>query len=280
LIPFRAAAAWSAAGLVVVVGSTDPVYRVIVAAGAVALLLRAGRRRGLSRGLLVIAGVSASSAIVLSFTLSHVGSDRLFSLPAWLPGVGGPYTLEALAFGADSGVALVAALLLVAPLSTLYRPEQVVDALPPGLERTGVALAASINLVPGVARSFTAIVEAQRMRGWHARRPSSWRAVGVPLVLTTMEDSLQLAEAMEARAFGSGARTRLAADPLGLGGLAVVAAALAAAGLFLAGRLAGWITDWEPYPSLVAPPISPLGVAAGLLLAAPALLARADLHRR
>src|SRR5439155_83909 len=72
------------------------------------------------------------------------------------------------------------------------------------------ALAASFNLVPAVARSFTAVREAQLMRGWRPRGPGSWGELVVPVVLTTIEDSIQLAESMEARAFGSGRRTHYA----------------------------------------------------------------------
>src|SRR5258708_12463695 len=90
----------------------------------------------------------------------------------------------------------------------------VMDALPSALSRTGAAIAASLNLVPSVASSFVQVSEAQRLRGWRPRGPRSWAEVVVPVVLTSVEGSIQLAESMEARGFGSGPRTSLRATQM------------------------------------------------------------------
>ena len=71
--------------------------------------------------------------------------------------------------------------------------------MPAPLERTGIAVATSLNLVSGFGRTFTAVRDAQRMRGWRPRGIRSWNEVLVPVVLTAIEDSVLLAEAMEAR---------------------------------------------------------------------------------
>ena len=90
-------------------------------------------------------------------------------------------------------------------------------------------------------------------------------------MLTAIEDSIQLAESMEARGFGSGPRTHLVTQRLsGRDWLVLGAAAAALAGFALA-RLAGWAADWYAYPSLRPPSVAPLPVLACLLLALPAL---------
>jgi energy-coupling factor transport system permease protein len=205
----------------------------------------------------------------LNLLLAHLGADVLFELPAWLPGIGGPLTLEALAAGIVAGLGLAAAILAVAPLSLSQEPHELIDALPAALNRTGSALAASFNLVPAIARSFRLVQEAQLMRGWRPGGPRSWGDVVIPVVLTAIEDSMQLAETMEARAFGSGPRTHYARMAWKRFDVAVVIASAVAALIFAGARLTGLAMDWAPYPYLRPPDISWPVVAAILLLAVP-----------
>src|SRR5947209_1575228 len=203
----RALAAWSAAGLVLALGTTNPAYRGMVALAGLALLVARVRPLDRLRPLLRLLAVAWLMAVLLNPLLSHLGRDVLFSIPVGVPLLGGPVTLEAAAFGVNVGLGIVAAMLAVAPLSLAVESHQLLNALPPVLDRTGAALSASLNLVPGIARGYTAIREGQQLRGWRPGGPSSWGEVLVPTLLTAIEDSVQLAEAMEARAYGSGRRT-------------------------------------------------------------------------
>jgi energy-coupling factor transport system permease protein len=268
----RAVALWSLAALTVALLTTNPVYRALVALVAANVLLRqlpTGRSlRPLAIGLAAAAGFS----VLLNLLLAHSGNDVLARLPAWLPGVGGIVTAESAAFGLSAALGLVAAVLAVVPLSLLLDAADVADALPGALAATGTALAAALNLVPALGRTFTAIREAQTMRGWRPRGPRSWAQVLVPAALTAVEDAVQLAEAMEARAYGAGRRrTRLPGSGWTAFDATVVAGAAAAAGAFAGARLLGLVADWYPYPELTAPPVQPALVAAVLLLAIPLL---------
>ncbi len=269
----RAVAAWSACCLFIVLSTTNPVYKIMVLAAALtALAVGAGLRR--IRGLLVAVLLIAAFATLLNFVSAHLGATVLFALPDQIPALGGPYTLEALVFGASGGITIAAAILAAAPFSLLLDSHEVMDALPAPLSRTGVAIASSLNLVPAVATSFVEVTEAQRLRGWRPRGPRSWMEVVVPVVLTSVEGSIQLAESMEARGFGSGARTTVAALALQRSDwLLVAASGLALAG-FAAARAAGLAADWYAYPSLTLPAIHPWPVAACLLLFTPVLVWR------
>jgi energy-coupling factor transport system permease protein len=214
--------------------------------------------------------LAAALAALIDVVASHTGADVLVRLPADWPLVGGPLTVESLAFGGALGLGLVAALLAVAPLSLILEPHDVVDAMPRPLERTGIAVATSLNLVSGFGRTFTAVRDAQRMRGWRPRGIRSWNEVLVPVVLTAIEDSVLLAEAMEARGFGAGRRTSYARSTIDRWDWIVVAGALGAAGLFVGARLVGAPIDWYPYPTLALPPINAGLVAGCLILALPA----------
>jgi energy-coupling factor transport system permease protein len=265
----RAWAAWSAAALVVVLTSTNPVYRALALLVALNVLLGLRRPDAALRPILIAVAVAAVVAVLLNTVLSHTGAHVLFSIPAQLPGIGGPITGEAVVYGVDVALGIVAAVLSVAPLSRVLHPHDLLDAFPRPLQRTAALTGAAINIVPSVARNATAISEAQRMRGGGGTRLRDWRAVAAPVVLSALDDSMQMAEAMEARAFGSGPRTRYASAPFDPAAMAVAASSLAAIGLMIAARVAGSLPDWYPFPVATFPDVSVLASVACALLVAP-----------
>ncbi|HYL07164.1 MAG TPA: energy-coupling factor transporter transmembrane component T [Candidatus Udaeobacter sp.] len=264
----RAIAAWSGACLFIALFTSNPAYKVMVLAAAFSVLaVRAGlhRMKRLLAGVAVIATFDA----LLNFVSAHLGRTVLFQLPDAVPALGGPYTLEALAFGASGGATIAAAILAAAPFSLLLATDEVIDALPRALSRTGTTIAASLNLVPAVSTSFVEVSEAQRLRGWRPRGPRTWAEILVPVVLTSVEGSIQLAESMEARGYGSGPRTSFRPARLQAADWALVAASVLAVVLFVVARSAGLAPDWNPYPELSPPSIDALSSAAGVLLFAP-----------
>lgn len=266
----RAVAAWSAACLFIVLFTTNPAYKAMVLAAAIASLA-AGAGLHRMRGLLTAVVLIAAFATLLNFASAHLGSTALFSLPAAIPGIGGPYTLEALAAGLSGGITVGAAIMAAAPFSLMLASHEVMDALPSALSRTGAAIAASLNLVPSVTASFVQVSEAQRLRGWRPRGPRSWAEVVVPVVLTSVEGSIQLAESMEARGFGSGPRTSLKSSPLHRSDWILIAASASAVIAFIGAQVSGWAADWYPYPKFVLPAVGIVPLAACLLLLAPVM---------
>jgi energy-coupling factor transport system permease protein len=264
----RAVAGWSAACLFIVLFTTNPAYKALVLAAAIASLA-AGAGLNRMRGLLTGVALIAAFATLLNFLSAHLGATILFELPSSIPAVGGPYTLEALAAGLSGGLTVAAAIIAAAPFSLMLASHDVMDALPAALSRTGAAIAASLNLVPSVSASFVQVSEAQRLRGWRPRGPRSWAEVIVPVVLTSVEGSIQLAESMEARGFGSGPRTALKSSPLQKSDWFLVAASAVAATTFVVARATGLAADWYPYPVLTLPSVDLASLAACLLLFAP-----------
>jgi energy-coupling factor transporter transmembrane protein EcfT len=181
----RAVAAWSAACLLIVLMTTNPAYKSAVLLAALCALAASAGLHRITRLLVAITAVAAFAA-VLYFGSAHLGLTILFSLPAAIPAAGGPYTHEALAFGATGGITIAAAILAVAPFSLLLEAHDIVDALPNALARSGAAIAASLNLVPQVGATFAQVSEAQRLRGWQPRGPRSWAEVVVPVVLSSV----------------------------------------------------------------------------------------------
>jgi energy-coupling factor transport system permease protein len=266
----RAVAAWSAACLFIALFTTNPAYKMLVLAAAFGALAASAGIRRLNRLCVAVAFVSTFDAL-LNFVSAHIGSTVLFALPDSVPALGGPYTLEALAFGINGGLTIAAAIFAAAPFSLVLDAHDVLDALPRALSRSGAAIAASMNLVPSISRSFSEVAEAQRLRGWKPRGPRSWSDVVVPVVLTSAEGSIQLAESMEARGFGAGPRTKFEQRGFGAADWLVVAASLAAAVLFAGAHAAGGASDWYAYPTLSLPRLDLAGVIACLLLFVPVL---------
>lgn len=257
----------------IALATSNPAYKAAVVAAAFAVLAATAGLRRMHRLLVAVAIVATFDAL-LNFVSAHLGRTVLFALPDQLPGVGGPYTLEALAFGASGGLTIAGAILAAAPLSLLLGPHDVMDALPAPLARSGTAIAASLNLVPSIARSFTEVSEAQRLRGWRPRGPAAWAEVVVPVVLTSAEGSIQLAESMEARGFASGRRTAFARPHLAPRDWSVVAASAMAIALFVFARAEGLAADWFAYPTLSLPAVDARPLLACLLLFAPVVVWR------
>jgi energy-coupling factor transport system permease protein len=266
-------AAWTGACLFIVLFTTNPAYKALVLAAAfTALAAGAGVRR--MHKLLKAVAIIAAIDVALNFISAHLGKTALFALPDNIPAIGGTYTLEALAFGTANGITVAAAILAAAALSLLTSPHDVMEALPKALSRTGTAIAASMNLVPAVANSFTQVSEAQRMRGWQPKGPRSWAEVVVPVVLTSVEGSIQLAESMEARGFGSGPRTSMDTKKLTPNDWLLITTSAIAVAVFTITHIAGWAVDWYPYPSLTIPELDTGPILACLLLFTPAVLWR------
>lgn len=256
---------WVLGALAVAFFDTDPLAQFVVLAGAWALLARRrvdGRRlRPLAIGLLLLSAIT----VTVNGLLSHTGATVLVVLPSWLPLVGGTVTAEGFASGGSIALELVAAVSATATLSVVIEPTDLVDALPGALHHAGAALGAALNLVPATAASVVAVRDAQRLRGWRPRGVRAMVDLAVPVLLGAIDRSVQLAESMEARAFGSGRRTRLTADERGPGLRAVAAAAVVAAVLAGIARASG-VADWYAYPVPTLPSVAPLALLpAGLL---------------
>jgi energy-coupling factor transport system permease protein len=145
--------------------------------------------------------------VPLNALTAHYGRTVLFSLPRTLPLigslVGGPVTLEAAAYGFLSGLALLTLLVIFATLNRAVAPYQLLRALPPVFFQVGVMGSIALSFIPQAAVSLREIREAQAIRGHRPRGLRDALPLLLPLLTTGLERSLQLAESLEARGFGS-----------------------------------------------------------------------------
>ncbi len=196
----RAWLVWMMAALAVAMLATNPLYLVIVL--LCAALVRASFGAGDSLpawrfGLTVVAFSTFYNTL-----LTRLGDTVLFTLPRALPLVGGPITLEAIAFGASRGLALWALFAVFAVFNDVLSPYELVRLTPRFLREAGLVISITLAFVPQTVRSFRQVREAQAIRGHQLRGVRDLTALLVPLLADSLEKAVQLAEAMEARGYG------------------------------------------------------------------------------
>lgn len=142
------------------------------------------------------------SAVFNGLTV-HLGDTVLFSLPDWLPLLGGGITLEAIVFGALNGLTLTVIFSSFAVFNAVTPVRDLVRLTPRAFHEAGVILSIALTFVPETAHSLQRIREAQAVRGHRVRGVRDWLPIVVPLLTSGLERSMGLAEAMVARGYGA-----------------------------------------------------------------------------
>src|SRR5216683_199571 len=112
----------------------------------------------------------ALGPVLFSAALSRFGQHVLFTLPA-IPIIGGRWTLDAVAFGASTGVALLLTVAVFTVLQSTVRSADVVAILPRLLYRAGTTVALALAFAPKTLVAFQSIREARQLRG----QRTGWR---------------------------------------------------------------------------------------------------------
>jgi len=255
-------------GLLLAFGAGHPLVLAALAAGAVLLLAAAPAA---PRRLYLLAGaVSAAGLVLLNPFVAGEGELILFDGPR-LPPFDGEVTVEELASGASAGLRVFAVVALVGALVAHVDADRLQAGVARVAPRSALVCALAVRLLPALERDAQGMVEAARLRG-AALGSGSWlgraRAtapLAVPLLGTSMERGLDLAEAMTARGYGAGARTRTPAPSSARRDRALWPAAAAMLGVGLAAAVLG-VADYRFYPTLDDPLAWPALAAACLAL--------------
>jgi energy-coupling factor transport system permease protein len=196
---------------------------------------------------------------------AHLGDTVLIRLPDWLPLLGGPVTLEALAFGAMNGLTLTTIVGGFAVFNQVTPVRDLVQLTPRAFHEAGVVLSIALTFVPQTTRSLNRVREAQAVRGHRVRGLRDWLPIVVPLLVSGLERSMELAEAMVARGYGA-----VSDRPQSLR-----AQGLLALGLF--SLLGGWLA-WLSLPSWRGVALGGMVVGGGLIVGAVWLAGRSVSH--
>jgi len=196
---------WVLAAVLPALLTRNPLYLVIVLLVCVVVRASAtgaetsavGFRLSVKLGLAVMTLTTLFNGLTL-----HYGETPLVTLPGRIPVFGGPITLEAMVFGAISGLAIVTLFAVFAVFNTFVNHSELLKMTPAFLFQAGLAASIAITFVPQTLTSLREIREAQMIRGHRFRGLRDLLPLFVPLVASGLERSIQLAEAMESRGFG------------------------------------------------------------------------------
>ncbi len=197
--------AWLAAASLPALSTRNPLYLslLLLAVGVTNLAL--GRANPIARswGAFVRFGVTLW-LLTIPFTAltSHYGTVVLFRLPASWPVIGGPITLEAILYGVTGGLALISLLMVFATFNIAVDQARLLRMTPGFVYQAGVVAGIAVAFVPQMVASWQAIREAQQVRGHKVRGIRDLLPLLLPLLVTSLERAMQLAESMEARGFG------------------------------------------------------------------------------
>lgn len=144
----------------------------------------------------------------------HIGATILFTIPGWLPVIGGPITLEGMVSAALDGVSLMAVLAVFAAFSTGADYYALLRSVPSAMHGAGLVTSIAITFVPQTIQRWSEIREAQSLRGHRVRRIPDLLPLIIPLLAGGMERSVNLAEAMESRGFSRATARNRAIPPI------------------------------------------------------------------
>jgi energy-coupling factor transport system permease protein len=169
---------------------------------AVCLRAPRGRRRMYLLGTLI----SAGGVFVLTPFFETLGSHPLWTGPV-VPVLGQlDVTREELVSAAENSLRLACVGLALAAYALLLDHDRLLSAA-----RFGRAAALATRLLPTLERDATGFVEALRGRGVEVAGLRGRAALLSPLLASSLERGLNLAEAMEARGYGRPGRTSVPA---------------------------------------------------------------------
>lgn len=271
--------ALGAAGIALAFATDHPLVLPAVAAGAVALLAAAPGRPG---RLFLAGGALSGLTLALINPFVSAEGDRIIVQGPEVPVFDLEVTVEEVVAGLAMGVRLFAVAVLLGAVLAHLDADRLQAQVARVAPRSALACALAARLVPTLERDARAIAETARCRGvdlsggaWPARLRRA-APLALPLLGSSLERGLDVAEAMAARGYGAEERTRLPERPWSPAERTVAALALALGGAGAA-VIAG-AADYDYYPVL-ADPLAP-GAAAAATLAAAALGAAAWRLRR
>jgi energy-coupling factor transport system permease protein len=232
---------WLTAAMTFLLTIRNPVYIVVMLFGLFCLGKRLARDRNITpwvtpnlRFLLTMIFLST----LINGAFSHTGNSILFTVPRSWPLIGGAVTLESLVYGAINGMIIGALYLLFNIINLALTTKQITRLIPRAFHPIAVVITIALTFFPSIQQRAREIKEAQMIRGNPMKKISDWIPIMIPLLVTSLENAILLAESMTARGFHK--QTDLQSPR------ALVSLILAAFLIF-----SGWILHMYRFPNLV-----------------------------
>ncbi|HET8521593.1 MAG TPA: energy-coupling factor transporter transmembrane component T [Thermomicrobiales bacterium] len=155
------------------------------------------------RWVIRLALIFAAIGIVFNVLTYHGGDTELVRIPGDVPLIGGPLTLNALAYGILSGWSLLILVLVGTTIGALIDWPALLRMTPRRLTTFAVAGSVAFAFLPQTANAYRDIREAQAIRGHRLAGPRDFPPIVAPLLTGGLERAITMAEALESRGFGA-----------------------------------------------------------------------------
>jgi energy-coupling factor transport system permease protein len=189
--------------LVLSVTADHPFVLAVTATAAFALLLAAPPPHA---PYIWFAALAGGLVALLNPFLGVQGLTPLWTGPH-VPLLDTEVTFEELAYGGAASLRIIGSALAAGAFVRLVDADMLARAVGRVAPRSAMVAALGARLLPTLERDATGIVLAARGRGVQLGRRRATAELVAPLVSLSLERSLALAEAMEARGYGAGPRT-------------------------------------------------------------------------
>ena len=256
---------WATGAAICAISTTNPFYLLLLC--AIAWLVHAAHW---------IPGPSSRSFRI--FVLFAVGAvairTALVGLTPLVPNtapVGAGTFVAAFVEGLRLGTLLV----VFGTFNSVSDPSAILKLAPRRFHEAGLATSLALSIAPRTIVTVGRVREAQRLRGIRVSPLRTLPALAVPVLETGMEDALTLAESMDARGHGRGARSRYRPDRWNRASVVLLVASLVAATAFAAAFFGHAATLSMPSFPIRWPQVSVTLLVCEMALAIPALLRRA-----
>ena len=234
---------WLLASLTILLSTRNPLLLGLVLILLLALGMRitepGSRKRWLSQNLSFIGTMLFLSSLI-NFIFTHSGNSELFALPQNWFLIGGSFTLESLVYGAINGLVISSLYLSFTILNKALSVEQLTRLIPTAFYPLTIITTISLTFFPSIRERTAQIKEAQMIRGNPMKKLADWLPILIPLMVSSLENAMQLSESMTARGFQ--AQTDHQSSPRGL--------MLLTLSTFLV--FSGWVLSLFGYPLWVS----------------------------
>ncbi|WP_366922406.1 energy-coupling factor transporter transmembrane protein EcfT [Metallumcola ferriviriculae] len=159
--------------------------------------------------------------VIINSLVNRSGSTVLWRAPRWPIIEGFRVTLEAVAFGGVMALRIAAVILLFALFNLLVGPDRLMVLLSRIMPKSGLTLALTVRLIPSFKGEMEEIIRVQQLRGVNLEQGGLIEKIRIRLpllkvlVLSSLENSLDAAEALRARGYGQGRRSSYNPDSFG-----------------------------------------------------------------
>lgn len=207
---------WALCASAAVSLTTNPLVILLIAVAMIAVVLQRRSDAPWARSLkvyLVLAGIIVVMRLFFQITIGGMRTGTVMftlpsiQLPAWAAGItlGGPVTVDGVAFALFDAIRLAVMLLCVGAANSLANPRTALKSVPAALRDISTAVVIALALVPQLISSIHRVRRGQRLRGGRRKGLRALPGTVLPVIEDAVEGSLQLATSMEARGYG---RTR------------------------------------------------------------------------